>query len=294
MKIYYHADDLGQNIEQSRPFLECHEDGVLNSLALMANSPKATECYDLVRDLVDCGEIRPTVHLNFVEGPALSDKADVPDLVDERGYLNLGFLRACQMGFAGKKNKMNCKKQIKSEIRLQINKALEIFRGEKEELPKWGIDSHMHYHMIPIVWRSLCEVIKEDHLSPSWIRLSKDPISPLITTPSIWKKLKPINIIKWMILKMIGPSKSKVESLGVTVPVFFGMFFTLQMEKEVVSKLHAKYEKIAKKQGRDLELMFHPGYCKNREETLDPTKEDFWKPNSSDFRIKEQETLKTI
>lgn len=294
MKIYYHADDLGQSIEQSRPFLECHEDGVLNSLAVMTNSHRAAECYELVRALVDSGEIRPTVHLNFVEGPALSDKETVPELVDDRGYLDLGFLKACRMGFAGKKNREIYKKQIKNEIRLQISKALEIFKGKGDKLPKWGIDSHLHYHMIPIIWDSLCEVIREDSLSPSWIRLSKDPASPVFTTPAVWKKLKPINIVKWMILKIIGPTKNKVESLGVSVPVFFGMFFTLQMEKDVVSKLHAKYEKKAKKQGRDLELMFHPGYNTNREDTLDPTKDNFWGPNSSDFRLKEQETLKTI
>ena len=294
MKIYYHADDLGQSIEQSRPFLECHEDGVLNSLAVMANSPRVDECYELVRALVDSGEIRPTVHLNFVEGPALSDKETVPNLVDERGFLNLGFLQALRMGVSGKKKKENYRKQIKAEIRRQISKAHSLFKGENEELPKWGIDSHMHYHMIPIVWQSLCEVISEDTLSPSWIRVSKDPVSPVITTPAVWKKVRLVNIVKWMILKMIGPSRKKVESMGVTVPVFFGMFFTLQMEKDVVSKLHAKYEKIAKKQGRDLELMFHPGYSTIRENTLDPTKDEFWEPNSSDYRLKEQETLKTI
>jgi len=294
MKIYYHADDLGQSIEQSKPFLECHTDGVLNSLAVMTNSPRAKECYELVRDLVDCGEIRPTVHLNFVEGPALSEKEKVISIVDERGYLHLGFLKAVFMGLSFGKKRLYYKEQIKNEIRLQLSKGLEIFKGEKEELPRWGVDSHLHYHMIPIIWESLCEVIKEDELSPSWIRVSKDPFSPVFTTPAVWKKVSPINVIKWMILKILGPSRKKVENLGTSVPVFFGMFFTLKMEKDVVSKLHAKYEKVAKKQGRDLELMFHPGYNENRDETLDPTNDDFWKANSSEFRRKEQETLKTI
>ena len=55
-----------------------------------------------------------------------------------------------------------------------------------------------------------------------------------------------------------------------------------------------KYEKVAIKKGLDLELMFHPGYQENRELSLDPTRDDLWEANSSIFRVKEQETLKTI
>ena len=294
MKIYYHADDLGQSLFQSQPFLDCHNDGVLNSLAVMTNSPRAKECYELVRTLVDEGEIRPTVHLNFVEGPALSEADEVSDLVDERGYFSLGFIKAVLMGFSFGKKKEIYKAEFKSEIKKQIEMGLSIFKGDKDELPLWGIDSHLHYHMIPIIWKSVCEVIKEEGYKPSWIRISKDPVFPVLTTPSVWKKIPFINVIKWMILKIIGPTRKNVEKMGVNVPVFWGMFSTLRMEKDIVSKLHAKYEKVAKNKGCDLELMFHPGYSVDRNETLDPTRDDLWEANSSEFRLKEQETLKTI
>lgn len=294
MKIYYHADDLGQSLFQSQPFLECHTDGVLNSLAVMTNSSKAKECYELVRKFIDDGEIRPTVHLNFVEGPSLCEPKDIPDLVDERGYFSLGFIKALFMGLSFGEKKKKYKDEFKKEIKKQIDKGLEIFRGAGEKLPAWGIDSHLHYHMIPIIFKSICEVLAEEGYKPDWIRVSKDPFSPVFTTPSIWKKIPVINVIKWMILKIIGPSRKKVEALGVSVPVFWGMFSTLRMEKDVISKLHVKYEKVARKSGYDLELMFHPGYSVDRNETLDPTNDDFWKANSSEFRLKEQETLKTI
>ena len=286
-KIYYHSDDFGIHEIQSRAILGTYEEGALNSLSIMTNSPHAPGCFELVRDAVAAGKIRYVVHLNFIEGPSLCSREEIPDLVDERGFFKITFMDALRMSFSPRRKYFA--KQFQKEITAQIKRAVEI----AGDCP-YGIDGHMHFHMIPVVWQALSASIKTEGFTPSWIRLSKDPLSPLLTTPSVWKYVPPVNIIKWMLLKMIGPTKGSVRKLGADVPVFFGMFFTLCMEKEVVLPLLPKYAKIALQQGRELELMFHAGYMTERDLVLAPDNDEFYEVISSQHRLREQECLRAV
>ena len=94
MDFIFHADDFGITPEQSRRILECCDDypggaGLLNSLSILAGSPRFEECADLLDGRPD--GLRVGVHLNFVEGPCCADPVDVPLLVDEKGMFKLGY-----------------------------------------------------------------------------------------------------------------------------------------------------------------------------------------------------------
>ena len=81
MDFIFHADDFGITPEQSRRILECCDGcpggrGLLNSLSVLAGSPRFEECASLLDGRPE--GLRVGVHLNFVEGPCCADPAAVP------------------------------------------------------------------------------------------------------------------------------------------------------------------------------------------------------------------------
>lgn len=93
-KIWFHADDYGVTIEQSKRILDCWQNGVLNSVSVLPNTPVLKEALKLLDQADSEGtQIRRVLHLNFVEGKPLAGAENVPDLVDKTGYFDKGFLQ---------------------------------------------------------------------------------------------------------------------------------------------------------------------------------------------------------
>ncbi|MDE6219323.1 MAG: ChbG/HpnK family deacetylase, partial [Lachnospiraceae bacterium] len=47
-KIWFHADDYGVTTEQSKRILSCYQDGVLNSISVLPNTPALRESLDIL------------------------------------------------------------------------------------------------------------------------------------------------------------------------------------------------------------------------------------------------------
>lgn len=285
--IFYHSDDYGVSILQSQSIKDCYEKGVLNSVSIMPNSPKSQKAFEMIQDEVENGKIRCVVHLNFIEGKSLASKECIPDLVDEDGNLKCSFVSVLKMNYH--KNRTVYKKQFIAEITEQIKVVSEWTNSKKIQ-----VDSHQHFHMIPIVWEALMEVIKTEGYELQYIRISLDPISILMTTPSVWKYLRPVNLIKWGLLSFLCPSKKQRRMTKADIPVFFGLFYTCEMKWEVVSRLLPKYKAYAKKREKSLELMFHPGAVYDKAELLDADNQELVEFYASKNREDEKNTLLTL
>ena len=149
--------------------------------------------------------------------------------------------------------------------------------------------------MIPIVLDALLEVIEEKNIRIEEIRIPVDPVWPLLKTPSLWLKVPVINWVKWGILWLhAGRNRKRIEKKNIKVPVFFGIFFTCEMKLNVVNALMPKYISYAQKQGRCLELMFHPGNLTKREELLDMRSKELEEFYTSENRLDEAECLKRL
>ncbi len=84
--IWFHADDFGVTTGQSERILDCYQNGALNSISVIANTPVLEETLEILdRADPDKTRIRRVLHLNFVEGKPLSGAENVPDLVDSSG-----------------------------------------------------------------------------------------------------------------------------------------------------------------------------------------------------------------
>lgn len=290
-KIYFHADDYGVTQKQSATILACHSQGMLNSISVIPNVPQLEECRVLL-EKTDCeNNIRRVLHLNFVEGRPVAEPQKVDMLIDKTGHFSCSFIQLLKWNYTQKgENRKKLKEQLKTEITAQLN---QVTRDCDYHIT--AVDSHQHYHMIPIIMEALLEVLSEKSLTIEEIRIPVDPLLPLFKTPSMWLKVPFMNWIKWAILWIhAGRNEKLLAKKEINSPVFFGMFFTCEMTRDVVEKLLPRYEEYAHKKGKSLELMFHPGNLTAKEELLDQRSRELEEFYLSDNRFAEAECLRQI
>ena len=263
--IYFHADDYGITPCQSKRILECSTSGKLNSISIIPNVSDLEQCHTILQNHPNSASIRRVLHINFVEGRPISDAKDVYMLVDKTGFFNISFFKLLIWNYClwGQK-----REKLRQQLRLEITNQF-IQLSSYEDFHITAIDSHQHYHMIPIVMDILLEVFEEK--TPKYeIRIPVDPITPWLESPSVWRSTPIINLIKWMLLSVLSINvRKKLKKRNIASPVFFGIPFTCAMKESVVSTLLPKYRKIASKNNMDLEIMLHPGYLDDRSELLD-------------------------
>ncbi|MCM1182334.1 MAG: ChbG/HpnK family deacetylase [Roseburia sp.] len=293
-KVWYHADDYGVTVEQSKRILECYREGALNSISVLPNSDALGEALTLLDEADPDARIRRVLHLNFVEGKPLAGAEQVPLLADKDGYFDKSFpwffvRNALKHGTARRR----LMEQIKSEIAAQLRAVT-----RECDYRITAIDSHQHYHMLPIVMDSLMEVLAEAEfgdLDIRAIRVPVDPTAPLLHNAA-WRRRVPLmNWVKWLILRIYTRrGRKRIQACGMAAPVFFGIFFTCEMRWEVVKALLPAYRDYADKRGAQLELMFHPGNLTAAYELLDARNKELENFYMSDNRYLEAQCLKQL
>ncbi len=290
---WYHADDFGVSLEQSEKILSCYQDGALNSISILPNVSDLGGALELLDRVDKKRVIRRVLHLNFVEGKPLAGANQVPLLVDKEGYFDKSFVRFFIWNYTlFGKQRTKLKKQLCAEIRAQL-RAVAI----KQDFHITAVDSHQHYHMIPIVFDCLTAVLGEAefaHLDIRQVRIPVDPVKPVLLVKKP-KRIPAVNLVKWLILKF--PSRRNVKVLlqkGIEVPVFFGILYTCEMRWDIVKALFPAYKKYANEKGTSLELMFHPGNLTADYELLDQRRGELREFYMSDNRFFEAECLKML
>lgn len=294
-KIWFHADDYGVTVKQSERILSCHREGVLNSISVLANTNALADSLKLLNEVdPDKNRIRRVLHLNFVEGKPLAGAKKVPLLVDSAGLFDKSFIQFFQWNYTKRGvQRRKLVEQIKTEIRAQL-RAVTI----EHNYGITAIDSHQHYHMIPIIFDSLMEVLSEQEfqqLCIHQIRIPVDPLTPILHNPKMRKGVPIINWIKWCILRIYaGRTKKLLQKKRIESPVFFGIFYTCEMKTEVVKALLPAYKAYANNRHTQLELMFHPGNLIKASELLDARSKELTMFYMSDNRFREAECLKLL
>lgn len=290
-KIWFHADDYGVTVEQSSRILECFQEGALNSISVLPNSEMLNECRKLLDETDTSYKIRRVLHINLVEGKTVADKDKVSLLVDEEGMLCRSFVKIWLWNYLlfGKKRK-ELKRQLKCEIAAQLDAVT-----SQCNYHITAIDSHQHYHMIPIVFDAMLEVIEESGVAIQEIRIPVDPLIPLFDNKNCLFSAKMINWVKWLILKTSEKrNRRRLQRKAIIAPTFLGIFYTCDMQYDIVEALLPAYLQYACKKNTDLELMFHPGGLINRNELLDYRRDELAEFYMSDKRAIEAECLKKL
>lgn len=248
--ILFHADDYGLNVQESEKILYCRRHGCLNSVSVMPNSPSLQQCIQMLD-----GSIKIGVHLNFMEGKCCSKKQDVPLLVDETGMFCLSYAKMLLLSCTQPRR---FRRQVTAECIAQIQRVVQLMGTDY----RLRIDSHLHCHMIPVVFRSLADACRKLHIDVEYIRWPVEPLLPYLRHRSVWRQILPINLVKNLLLHLFAiinyPVLVKAGWKNKTA-VFFGVLFTGRMFFGPVSCVLPEFSKLAGKKNKDLEVLFHPG-----------------------------------
>lgn len=250
-KIEFHADDYGLFPTQSHRILDCHRNGNLNGISVMTNSAHLAECMSDMHLFSE--EVAVSVHLNLIEGRSLSG---APLLTDEAGNLSGSFGKLLLRSYLPGRNRY--RQQLKQELSAQIGEIRKYF---PEGTPV-RLDGHAHYHMIPVVFDAMMDVIREENLPVSYIRIPREYLRIYLPHLKKLQEFSPINIVKVMILNFLslraeiryGKILKNLEK-----KLFMGVFLSGRMYYENVIHLLPGALALAEKLGMGLEILGHPG-----------------------------------
>jgi chitin disaccharide deacetylase len=267
MDTLFHADDFGIDEEQSRRILACGDatDGIgaLNSLSILANSPQFDECASLLDPYID--RIHVGVHLNVVEGRCCADPALIPLLVDDQGFFKRGFVSMLLASIGP--DRVILRGQLQQEIIAQIDRVVRRFPSLAQSL---RIDSHQHFHLIPIMFEAVMGAVEERGYDLEYLRIPAEPLIPFLDR-RIFFTLRPVNWIKHGILNILWRfDRHHFPSGYQCSAVFCGILLSGHMDAQRLAVLKPAFECYAQRHNASLEFLFHPGAVISAMECLDP------------------------
>ncbi len=254
--IEYHADDYGLFKTQSRHIMHCYHNGALNGISIMPNSPYLAGCMAEIKDIRH--KLFVTVHLNFVEGkPLTGNKAK--RLIGQDGNFNIGFGKLLVMGYVPVFRRLYYK-AIRREVEAQLLACEEYMNDGK-----FRIDGHVHYHMLPLIFDALMDVIKKNNLQVSYIRFPKEELDIYRKSSGRIRDIKPINVVKVLVLNALSRRNERryakeLTELGIERKLFMGVMLSGHMFYDSVKECVERGADImADRALSDMEILFHPG-----------------------------------
>lgn len=211
------ADDFGMTKEYNKAVLEGYNNGFLGSASLCANGEAFMAA---INDIMpECPELSVGVHLNIIEGKSLTD---CPLLTDREGNFNKGYLYFILNQF----NK-DFIMQVEQEFRAQIEKI-------KDHIEISHIDSHVHTHAIPNIFKLTAKLAKEYEIPYVRTQFEK-----FYTVPNYKKHANlayPINIIKIILLNFFTMLNRKVlQEFGLKTNTYLiGVGYTGMMDSQTL------------------------------------------------------------
>lgn len=283
--LFLHADDFGMTPQSCERILECRSAGHLNSISILPNG-----CLSYALDKLKTARIPYcSIHINLVEGKALSAKGKAKLLVNPNGYFKNSFLGLFLLSLSPRRKEFQ--KQVYGEIKAQLLTVTKLLPpGQPIRL-----DSHQHTHMIPLIFHTMLQVCQDLKLSVSYIRIPAEPLHPFLRKTACYKTYSPVNLLKNILLNLcwLFDRKAFLAS-GISTSLFCGILFSGHMDSARVKSVLPCFYRTAAKRGMDLELLFHPGYIRPGEDFLDPYKTSFQKFYLSPNRKIEKKTLQQL
>lgn len=282
VSIEYHADDYGLFLTQSQRILDCHKNGCLNGISIMPNSPWLGQAMDLLRPFQK--EIAVTVHLNLIEGKSLGTKDKVGKLTDQNGIFRVSFFNLLLRSYLPGRKVL--RQQLKEEFRLQIF-AVKQYLAPEEPV---RLDGHAHYHMIPVAFDALMDVIREENLNVSYIRIPREHLCLYLRHREWLKDFSPVNLVKVGILNLLSwrnQWKYREMLAKLDNKIFMGVFLSGRMYHKNIAPVLQEAYALAKRRKCGLELLAHPGGVYEQEDICQLTHPNDVQFLTSDMRRKE-------
>lgn len=294
LDVIIHADDFGITLDQSKDILGCSAacggEGALNSTSALVTSPAFAECAGFVRPFLDANAIRMGLHLNLVEGPALSAPGEVPLLVDESGMFKLGFAKMLAISMSGQREELT--RQVRAEAGAQIRVFLEAFPQMRDRL---RVDSHQHFHLIPAVFDGLMAAVEDEGCTLEYLRIPAESLVPYMSVGAVRKHVPPVNVVKNALLNALWKQDAAKYPEELPKPAaFYGLALSGRMQHAANAEFLARVLADAEREGRDVELLFHPGGVPIKDACLNPNLPGFCDFYLSENRHTEAAALQSL
>ncbi len=248
--IEIHADDYGMFVDESRSIIECINEGCVNGISIMPNSEHFDESMKMLQ--VECDKnCMISVHLDLITGKAMLRSRF---LADEEGYFKNSYGKLMLISLIPF-IRSRYKADIKAELSEQINKCIP-YMNEKGKI---RIDSHRHFHMIPMVFAVIMDIVDSKGLELEYIRMSTDSYR-LYDNLFSYETFRPINVIKSILLsifKCINELRFRDRIRG-KYKKFASILFSGCMTKSNMIRILDRIS-ICNYQLQDYEIMVHPG-----------------------------------
>ena len=228
--VRFHADDLGLHPAVNATILELCDAGDLDSASVLVAAPAAAAAAEACARRPD---FELALHLCLSEGPPAADPARIPDLLDARGLLALGFGRLLLLG---------ClppwwprRRRIDAQLALELEAQIQHFQALFPERPL-RLDGHQHVHLTPLVWQQLRQL--PPALQPIWIRSLREPW-PWRGIPLAlwWQGCLGLGPIKWLLLRLLNRGRAaELARRGIATNAgFCGVLFTGRIDAAVIA-----------------------------------------------------------
>ena len=253
MKLFIHADDLGNSKVISDNILDCFGPELpLSGTSIMANGyafDYAAKAFNQLQ-----GDYRLGVHINLMEGPACLGADEIPMLVDEQGYFRHSFQSLLAAYYGSRKNRAAIAAQVKAEMRAQI-------KAVADYLPPGSlihIDGHQHFHMIPFIFKLLMELHQEFPIG--YIRIAREPFFVHLKAKGIFNYIG-LNLIKHLLLNFLAKKCFKLlQGTGINHPDYFiGVLFTGNITIDSIHKALTVLKDKHPDKELVVEVLMHPG-----------------------------------
>lgn len=234
-KIIINADDFGYSKENNEAIKSGINTGVITSTSLMANMAGFEHAINEVLPAIPDADIG--FHFNIMEGKSLTNS---PLLCDISGNFNCSYQKLIYCS-----KHQNFINAIEKEFREQIEKILQYHNITH-------IDSHVHTHAIPEIFKLTVSLAKEYGIK--YIRTQKE--IPYIVKNKIMNIKFPVNIVKNILLNTYTAINNKqiIKTDIRTNNYFIGVLYTGYMDEEaIISGL-----KNIKEENSITEVIFHP------------------------------------
>jgi len=169
-RVWFHADDLGATPAITTRLFDAWEQGFVDGFSVFGNCDHP----GLVSERLAANPDRPAriaTHLNLWEGRPVLPPDQVPRLVDRRGFFGLSFVGVLSRTRAALPvgHRSRFLDEVQREWRAQIDAVRDMIAPRRLT----ALDSHLHMHMIPELFRLTVELARQLDI-PS-IRLVREP-----------------------------------------------------------------------------------------------------------------------
>lgn len=259
--VSFHADDFALAVSSSKDIISLCQLGKVDALSVISNISCFDECMELYKAALASfpHKVTLSVHLNVMEGRPVSDVGLVKNLVDEGGLFKVSWASLFMDSF-NPFRRGKVRRQLALELEAQVKRCLATGLFDKNAI---CLDSHQHPHHIPVFFDAMLDTVRRlqaEGCTVTYIRNSEDPLSPYLSTPSVYPHIKIANVIKCIVLNILSfRVKRHIKKMGIVPTYLSGVFFSGSMFEENLRHVLPKLFSLAQKKDRPLELLFHPG-----------------------------------